>query len=365
VPDPASILSTLNYAFHFDARLYALYLRAYAEARGIVRREGKVVDVHLRAGDGFVEAVTLDGELRLEGELFIDCSGFRGLLIEQTLGTGYEDWKHWLPCDRAVAIPTASIEDPLPYTRSTALSAGWQWRIPLQHRTGNGYVYSSAHLSDDEASHTALANSAGEPVGDPRLISFVAGRRRKLWNRNVVALGLAAGFLEPLESTSIHLIQAGISKLFALFPDRGFDPILEAEYNRLSMIQLEQVRDFIILHYKATARDDSDFWRSCRDMEVPESLARKIELFRSNGRIFRYDDELFSEASWLAVLLGQGIVPRSYDPLADTVEDEGVRQTLERMAPFIGEAARAMPRHSDYISRHCAADAAPSQGAKG
>ncbi|HEX8572357.1 MAG TPA: tryptophan halogenase family protein [Allosphingosinicella sp.] len=347
--DPRSILSTLNYAFHFDASLYAAYLRAYAEARGVNRREGKVVDVELRGEDGFVAAVKLGGDERVEADLFIDCSGFRGVLIEQALKAGYEDWTRWLPCDRAVAVPSGSAGEPLPYTRSTALPAGWQWRIPLQHRTGNGYVYSSAHLSDDEAAATALANAAGPALGEPRLIRFAAGRRRKLWDKNVVALGLSGGFLEPLESTSIHLVQAGISKLLALFPDRDFDPVLAAEYNRLSDLQLEQIRDFIILHYKATERDDSEFWRGCRNMSVPDSLARKIELFRENGRIFRHQDELFSEASWLAVLLGQGIVPRRYDPLADTVDEDDVRQTLARMAPFIRQAAEKMPLHSDYL----------------
>ncbi|HYD37679.1 MAG TPA: tryptophan 7-halogenase, partial [Allosphingosinicella sp.] len=264
----------------------------------------------------------------------------------------------------AVAIPSASAGDPLPHTRSTALPAGWQWRIPLQHRTGNGYVYSSAHLADDEAAAAALANAAGAPLAEPRLIRFAAGRRRRLWNRNVVALGLAGGFLEPLESTSIHLVQAGISKLLALFPDRDFEPVLAAEYNRLSDRQIEQIRDFIILHYKATERDDSDFWRGCRDMEVPDSLARKIELFRENGRIFRHEDELFSEASWLAVLLGQGVVPRRHDPLADTVDEDEVRRTLARMAPFIRQAAETMPLHSDFLARRGMPAAQPA-GTKG
>ncbi|HEX8062066.1 MAG TPA: tryptophan halogenase family protein, partial [Allosphingosinicella sp.] len=294
VRDRRSILSTLNYAFHFDAGLYAAYLRDYAEARGVVRREGKVVDVELRGDDGFVEAVRLENGLRVEGDLFIDCSGFRGLLIEQALQTGYEEWSRWFPCDRAVAIASAPAGGPLPFTRSTALPAGWQWRIPLQHRTGNGHVYSSAHISDDEATATAIANAAGAPLGEPRIIRFAAGRRRKLWSRNVVALGLSGGFLEPLESTSIHLVQAGISKLLALFPDRDFAPVLAAEYNRLSDRQIEQVRDFVILHYKATERDDSEFWRACGAMRIPESLAGKIELFRENGRIFRHEDELFS-----------------------------------------------------------------------
>jgi tryptophan halogenase len=261
-----------------------------------------------------------------------------------------------------MAVPSVRADPLLLVTRATARQAGWQWRIGLQHRTGNGYVYSSAHVGDEAAARTALAQLGGEPLGEPRFLRFAAGRRRKLWNRNVVALGLAGGFLEPLESTSIHLVQAGISKLFALFPDRDFDPALEAEYNRLSAIQLEQVRDFIILHYKATERTDSLFWRDCGAMAVPDSLERKIELFRAGGRIFRYEDELFAEDSWLAVLLGQGIVPRTYDPLADSVDEAGIRQTLARMAPFIREAAEAMPAHSAYIAQHGAAAAASAPG---
>jgi len=356
VPDPRSVLSTLNYAFHFDASLYAAFLREHAEARGVVRREGRIVDVPLRSDDGFVEAVVLDSGERIEGDLFIDCSGFRGLLIEQALETGYEDWSHWLPCDRAVAVPCRGDADPLPYTRATALAAGWQWRIPLQHRLGTGYVYSSAHVSDDEAAATALSLAEGEPLAEPRVIHFTTGRRRKLWNRNVVALGLASGFLEPLESTSIHLVQAGVSKLLAMFPDRSFAPVLEAEYNRLSALQFEQVRDFIILHYKATERRDTEFWRAAADAEVPATLAAKIALFRENGRIFRHEDELFSQASWLAVLLGQGVQPRRHDPLADAVGDaDELRQTLHRMAAFLGRAAEAMPDHRTFIDQHCRA----------
>lgn len=321
----------------------------------MVRREGKVVDVELRGEDGFVAALKLESGERVEGQLFVDCSGFRGLLIEQALKTGYQDWTRWLPCDRAVALPSAPSGPPLPYTRCTALESGWHWRIPLQHRTGTGYVYSSAHLGDEEAARAASARLEGEALGEPRFIRFTAGRRRKLWNRNVVALGLAGGFLEPLESTSIHFVQAGISKLLALFPDATFDPVLAAEYNRLSALQLEQVRDFIILHYKATERQDSPFWRGCAAMEVPESLAAKMALFRFGGRIFRHEDELFSEDSWLAVLLGQGILPRSYDPLADTIDDRDIRATIARMAPFIRNAAEAMPDHSAYIAQHCAA----------
>ena len=357
--DPRSILSTLSHAFHFDAGLYAAFLRRYAEARGVERREGTVTDVSLRGEDGFIEAVTLAGGERIEGDLFVDCSGFRALLIGEALGSAYEEWTQWLPCDRAVAVPSApAAGDPLPFTRATARAAGWQWRIPLQHRNGNGYVYSSSDVSDKEAAATVLAGLETEALDEPRFLRFTTGRRREVWKKNCVALGLASGFMEPLESTSIHLVQAGISKLFALFPDRSFDPVLAGEYNRLTAIQTEQIRDFLILHYTATERDDSPFWRRCREIELPESLARRIALFRSQGRLFRYEDELFSESSWLAVLLGQGILPQRYDPLADTLPDEDVRQTLSRMKAFIAQAAERMPRHGDYVRRHCPAPAA-------
>lgn len=353
-PDPRSILSTINYAFHFDANLYAASLRELAEARGVVRHEGKVVGATLRPDDGFVEAVALEDGRTFAADLFIDCSGFRGVLIEQALETGYDDWGHWFPCDRALAVPSAALAQPPPFTRATALAGGWQWRIPLQHRTGNGYVYSSAHVTDDEAARTLEDRLDVHSTGDARVIRFAAGRRRKLWNRNVVALGLAGGFLEPLESTSIHLVQAGISKLLAMFPDRDFNPALEAEYNRLSLIQIEQIRDFILLHYKATERRDSPFWRAAAELDIPASLERKIALFREVGRIFRYDDELFSEASWVAVLIGQGIFPRRWDPLADTLGESEVRGTLGRMRDMIKKEADSLPTHASYIAGHCA-----------
>ena len=349
-PDPRSILSTINYAFHFDASLYAAYLRQLSEARGVVRHEGKVVGTKLRPNDGFVEAVVMDDGRTLAADLFIDCSGFRGVLIEQALDTGYEDWGHWFPCDRAIAMPSAPLDNPPPFTRATALPGGWQWRIPLQHRTGNGYVYSSAHLSDDEAATTLQSRIEDHAADPPRVIRFAPGRRRKLWNRNVIALGLAGGFLEPLESTSIHLVQAGISKLLAMFPDRDFDPVLEAEYNRLSLIQIEQIRDFIILHYKATERRDSPFWRAAANLGIPPTLERKIALFREVGRIFRYDDELFSEASWVAVLIGQGIVPRRWDPVADTLGQADLSATFERMEAMMAKVAAGLPTHTAYIA---------------
>jgi len=361
--DARSVLSTLDYAFHFDAGRYADYLRELAQAGGVSRREGKVVACERDGEDGFVQAIVLADGQRIAGDLFVDCSGFRGLLIEQELETGYEEWSRWLPCDRAVALPCAANGPPLPFTSATALAAGWRWRIPLQHRTGTGYVYSSAHLSDNEAASTLLGLADGEPLGEPRFLRFTAGRRRKVWNRNVVALGLASGFLEPLESTSIHLVQAGVSRLLAMLPDRRFNPVLESEYNRLAALQIEQIRDFIILHYHATERRESPFWQAVADADIPDSLAAKIELFRENGRLFRSGDELFSENSWVSVLIGQGIWPRRIDPLVEAVGNTGeIQQTLKRMAAFIRRAADAMPTHQQFIDNHCrsANSAAPA-----
>ncbi|AQR73667.1 tryptophan halogenase family protein [Sphingomonas sp. LM7] len=353
VAEQNSPLSQLVYAYHFDASLYAGYLRGYSEARGVVRREGKITDVALRGEDGFVEAVTLEDGTRIEAELFIDCSGFRGLLIEEALHTGYEDWTHWLPCDRALAVPTENAGLLTPYTRATARPAGWQWRIPLQHRTGNGYVYSSAHVSDDEAAATLLANLEGKPLADPRPLRFTTGRRKLAWNRNVVAIGLSSGFLEPLESTSIHLIQSGISRLLALFPDSGWGNAERDAYNAFTRSQYERVRDFVILHYKTNGRDEP-LWRYVREMAVPDSLTQRIELFRNRGRIFRHEDELFAEASWVAVLLGQGVTPTGWDPLADALDSDQVATMLERIRTTFRRAAEAMPDHAAYLSRHCA-----------
>ncbi len=352
--DPRSILSQLDYAFHFDAILYAKFLRRYAEARGVVRHEGKIGQVVLQNETGFIESLKLESGALIEGDLFIDCTGFRGLLIEGALESGYDDWSEWLPCNRAMAVPCTRIEPLAPYTRATARAAGWQWRIPLQHRTGNGYVYCSEFVSEDEASATLLANLDGPALADPRPLRFTTGIRKRPWVKNCVALGLASGFMEPLESTSIHLVQIGISKLLALFPDRNFAAHERDEYNRLTALQWTQIRDFLILHYKQTARDGSPFWRHCQAMAVPETLTRKIELFRSTGRLFRYDDELFTDASWTAVMVGQGLMPDSYDPLADTLDDGQVRDMVGRMADAFQHAARAMPTHAEFIARHCA-----------
>jgi tryptophan halogenase len=351
-----SPLSTIAYAFQFDASLYTQYLREYAEARGTERTEGKIVDVGLRGEDGFIEAVTLESGARVEGDLFIDCSGFRGLLIEQALKTGYEDWSNWLPCDRAVATQCATGGSFAPVTRATARPAGWQWRVPLQHRIGNGYVYSSAHVSDDEATATLLANLDGEVLRDPRILRFKAGRRRKSWDRNCVAIGLSAGFMEPLESQSIFLIQTGIARLLTMFPDRAFEPADAERYNRVMQFEYERIRDFLVLHFKATERNDTPFWDYCRMMGVPDSLEEKIRLFESRGRVFRENEELFNDTSWFAVMIGQGLRPRGHDPMADIMPLDELRARMSHIKSVIAKCAETMPTHRDYIARHCAAD---------
>ena len=352
IRDRRRVQSTFDYAYHFDAAMYGRYLRGKAEARGVKRIEGKVVDVTLEAEQGLIERVTLEDGQHVGGDLFIDCSGFRGLLIEQALETGYEDWTHWLPCDRAVAVPCAHGEEGLsPYTRSTAKRAGWQWRIPLQHRVGNGHVYCSAHLSDDEAADVLLENLEGEALADPRPLRFVTGRRRKFWNRNCVAIGLAAGFMEPLESTSIHLIQTAINRLLALFPQRGAMALSAAEFNRLTATEYERVRDFLILHYYANARDDSDFWRACAAMEIPDELQYKIDHFRAFARIVAAPLELFQNPSWLAVLMGQAGEPGGYDPMVDQRPHVEAARHLASLRRVIGEAAEAMPTQPEFLSR--------------
>ncbi len=350
-----SPLSQIVYAFQFDASLYAMYLRKLSESRGVRRTEGKVAQVHQHAENGFIESVELESGKVMAGDLFIDCSGFRGLLIEQTLNTGYENWSHWLPCDRAVAVPCVSEGEPEPYTRSTARKAGWQWRIPLQHRVGNGHVYCSDFMEDVEAEDILLSNLEGEPLADPNRLRFTTGRRNKFWDKNVVAIGLSSGFIEPLESTSIHLIQSGISKLIGLFPDRGFDQHTIDKYNDQSVKEIEAIRDFIIAHYKATQRDDSEFWNYCRTMTVPDSLQQKLDLFASNGRLYREGDELFSEVSWLAVLFGQNIKPRSYHPLVDTLNEKALLDYMRSIKDVIARSVDSMPSHMEYINQHCKA----------
>jgi tryptophan halogenase len=351
-----SPLERVFYAFHFDAGLYARYLRGYAEQRGVVRTEGRIVDTKLRADDGFIDAVVLESGERVAGELFVDCSGFRGLLIEQALKTGYEDWSHWLPANRALAVPCASSEDFTPYTRSTARTAGWQWRIPLQHRTGNGYVYCSDYIGDDEAAATLLANLDGKALADPRPLRFVTGKRRKFWNRNCVAVGLASGFMEPLESTSIHFIQSSISRLVEYFPDRRFDPAVTDEYNRLVQFEFERARDFIVLHYKATERTDTPFWVRCREMSIPDTLQQKIDIFRACGRIHREHEELFLVESWFQVMLGQGIVPKACHPMVDTLSPAEIREMMDGVKRVLDRSVAVMPSHRDYIAKNCKAE---------
>jgi tryptophan 7-halogenase len=350
-PRTSDKLPDMPYAYHFDAGLYARYLRGLAEQRGVERVEGKITDVTLDAITGDVASIRLESGQKISADLFIDCSGFRGLLIEDALETGYEDWTKWLPCNRAVAVPCGNADRQLPYTRSTARDAGWQWRIPLQHRIGNGYVYCSDYISDDEAAATLLANLDGEPLAEPRFLKFTTGKRRKFWNRNVIALGLAGGFMEPLESTSIHLIQSGLSRLLKMMPRKQVNPADAAEFNRQSDFEFERIRDFLILHYKATERTDTPFWQHCANMDIPDTLATKIELFRSRGHIFREHEELFTEVGWLQVLVGQGIVPEDCHPLADGVESEDLAAFMETLELLIAREVKQMPSYDDFIAK--------------
>lgn len=350
-----SPLADIVHAFHFDASLYARYLSRYGQARGVHRVQGRIVDVLLRAGNGNVDSLLLEDGRRVAGDLFIDCSGFQGLLIEQALDTGFEDWTHWLPCDRAVAVPCESTPELLPYTRSTAHRAGWQWRIPLQHRIGNGHVFCSSHLSEDEATAVLLANLDGPALAEPRTLRFATGMRKKAWNRNVVAIGLAGGFMEPLESTSIHLVQTAIARLIAFFPDQGFCTQDIDEFNQQSRFEFERIRDFIILHYHLNRREDSAFWRQCREMAIPDTLQRKMDLFRSRGRILRQGDELFTEPSWLQVMHGQGLRALGHHPLASLQSEQEVARYLGNVSGTIEKCLQVMPRHADYVAKHCAA----------
>jgi tryptophan halogenase len=356
---PNSPLAEINYAYHFDAGLYARYLRTLCEAKGVQRIEGKIGQVSQRQADGHVDAVVLENGQRIEGDLFIDCSGMRGLLIEGALKTGYEDWSHWLPCDSALAVPCESASILTPYTRSTAHRAGWQWRIPLQHRIGNGHVYASRYISEDEATATLLSNLDGRPMAEPRLIKYTTGMRRLGWNRNVVAVGLSSGFLEPLESTSIHLIQMAIARLIRFFPGPQIDPVEVDEYNRQTRFEYESIRDFIILHYHLNQRTDAPFWRDCAAMDVPDALKHKMTLFKAQGRIVRFDNELFSEVGWLQVMQGQNLTPQSHHPLTDLQSDDEIAAYLDSVRQVIGKCVDVMPEHAAYIAEHCSAPRMP------
>ncbi len=345
-----SPLADIVHAFHLDAGLYARYLRSHAEKHGVVRTEGKIVQVRQRAVDGFIESVALENGEVIEGDLFLDCSGFRGLLIEQALNTGFEDWSHWLPCDRAWAVPCELSGDLQPYTRASARPAGWQWRIGLQHRTGNGHVFCSRFMSDDEAAALLMKNLDGKPLADPRLLRFTAGKRNKTWHKNVVAIGLSSGFLEPLESTSIFLIQSAISRLVSFFPDTGFHQADIDEFNRQSDFEIERIRDFIILHYHATTRDDTPFWNHVRTMEIPASLRRKLDLYKGHGRVVRENEELFTPIGWQQVLHGQGVRAGGYNPLVDLLDEKELADFLGNIERVVGKCVDVMPSHNEFIA---------------
>jgi len=354
-----SPLADLGYAYHFDASLYARHLRALSEQRGVRRSEGKVVQVLLNEApgplQGHVRAVQLQSGELVEGDLFLDCTGFAGLLSDKALGVGFEDWSHWLPCDRAWAVPSESTKPLLPYTRATAHSAGWQWRIPLQHRVGNGHVYSSRHMSDDEAADVLLRNLDAPALADPRLIRFRTGMRSEAWTRNVVAIGMSAGFVEPLESTALHLIQMGVAKLIEAFPHRGFDPVEIAEYNRQSRQRYESVRDFIVLHYHLNQREDGGFWQACANMAVPDGLRWRMDLYAASGRLVYVDTDLFREPSWFEVMEGQNLRPKGWLALAELQHVEDTANYLRGVSDTIANCVAVMPEHAEFIRSYCAA----------
>jgi len=350
--DTGSPLSQLGYAYHFDASLYARYLRNLSNGLGVVRVEGKVERVEKNALTGEIEHIGLQSGELIKADLFIDCTGFSSLLLGQNMGVGFREWSHWLPCDRAIAIPTENVDALASYTRSTAHNVGWQWRIPLQHRVGNGYVYSSPYLSDEEALEIIFNSLQGNELGEPRHLKFIAGRRNQFWVKNCVAIGLSAGFLEPLESTSIHLIQRGIARLLDYFPGRDFNTSLINRYNSQLIKEYQQVRDFLILHYKLNERSDSDFWRYCQSMDIPESLQHKIDLYSGSGRVYRDDDELFNVTSWIAVMHGQGLRAKNYHPLLDKAPIGKIKAQLDEIQLLVEQTANKMPIQQEYINEY-------------
>lgn len=349
-----SPLSSIAYAYHFDATLYAKYLSDFAVERGVERIESKVKDVLLRGSDGFIDSLVMQNGKIISGDLFIDCTGFNALLIEKALKTGFEDWSEVLPCDRAVAIQCASAQSKLdPYTQAKAQTAGWTWRIPLQNRIGNGYVYPSKYISDEQALDLLLSQLESEPTTEPNFLRWTTGVRKNSWNKNCVAIGLSAGFIEPLESTGLHLIQSAISKLMALFPDRDFNQQNIDTFNQQTAEELNAIKDFIVLHYKATDRDDSPFWQYCRDMPVSSSLQLKMALYQANGRIYRHNNELFCETSWLSVFQGQGLRPEGYHPLVDTLPESEILRRLQHIESVIDKSVETMPSQTEFIKQHC------------
>ena len=354
VSDPKSLASTFGYAYQFDANQFAPYLRTFSEALGVKRTEGLITSVERDGETGDIAAVHLQNGARIAGDLFVDCSGFRSLLLGDALEEPFQDWSRWLPADRAAALPCRTETALTPYTGVIAMPGGWRWRIPLQHRTGNGYVYSSSFLSDDEAAHAIKGAVEGEPMAEPRVLRFRAGRRERSWVRNCVAIGLASGFLEPLESTSLYLVQAAITALIELFPEREISPVDRDEFNRVIDLEYDRVRDFLILHYHATERDDSDFWNYVRTMPIPDTLAEKIDLFRRRGRVVKYREGAFLDASWISVFIGQRILPQGYDPRADTVPMDSLVHGMEALRGDVAGLAGSMPDHLAYIDRYCA-----------
>jgi len=349
--DQTSDLSTYSYAYQFDAGLYSKVLRQCAEGRGVRRTEGKVIDLEQDPNDGHIRSVRLESGQRLSADLFVDCSGFRALLISKVGGQEYQQWSDWLLCDRAWAAPCASQHELSPYTRSTALEAGWCWRIPLQHRIGNGHVYSSDFIDDDRALQRLLEQMESEPTTEPRQLRFTTGKRRLQWSKNVVAIGLSSGFLEPLESTSIHLIQLAIGYLIDLFPSAGNDPKLAAEFNRTMGLEYERIRDFLILHYHATQRNDGEFWNYCRNMQIPDSLAYRMALFEHRGLVAQSRQGMFLDASWLAVYFGQNLIPKHYDPMADGLPTAQLRQQLAALQQRYQQRAAQLPLHQQYLDQ--------------
>ena len=348
---PNTQLAGLHYAYHFDATRYGEFLKELAQSRGVNRIEGKIETISQCDQTGSINALKLEDGSLIEGDLFIDCTGLRALLIEQTLNTGFEDWSHWLPCDSAVAVQSESASNAIPYTRSIARESGWQWQIPLQHRVGNGLVYSSRYLSDENAKQQLLNNLPAKPLTEPRIIKFKTGRRLKQWHKNVVSIGLSSGFLEPLESTSIHLIQSAAIRLIKFFPHQGITQNLVDEFNKQSKTEFERIRDFIILHYKLTERDDSPFWRLCKGMDIPSSLAKKIALFKTSGKLVREDDELFAEVAWQQVLIGQGLIAEDYHPLTNALTDNQLNELFSNLKTLINSTVEQLPSHSEFLEK--------------
>lgn len=346
---PNTNLPGLAYAYHFDAALYAKFLRKHAEELGVCRIEGTIIQVNQNHDSGFIRSLELNNGKLVTGDLFIDCTGLAALLIEKTLNTGFDDYSHWLPCNRAITVPCEKADTIEPFTRSTAHKAGWQWRIPLQHRTGNGLVYSNKHLSDEEAKTILLSNLDGIPLGEPKTLSFKTGRRRKQWNKNVVAIGLSSGFFEPLESTSIHLIQTAAIRLIKCFPHNGINLDEVDEFNRQSKLECEGIRDFIILHYKLNNRGDSEFWRACQRMDVPESLTKKIQLFKKTGKVFCKPDDLFTEIAWQQVMIGQGNIPEDHHPLANELSEQQIEDLMDNLKTLINRTVNQLPSHEQFL----------------